>query len=610
MILRKWQSEIISKYEEIKKTHKKFILKAPTGAGKTVLASEIIKKFYVHKKILVLCHRIVLLEQLERELKINHKVRKLGISDDIKCFGNADIILSTNLRSKYAIASLIPEADLIIIDEAHRVSPVGSAYQRVLNIFDEKGKKSSHIMGLTASPERRTGNQNDQLGLVFDAIIDCADIKTLIEDKVLVQPIYRPHFIHDLNLNNAEIKNGDFPISVLSNAIIKSSMIDYALFIYKEERIKVTPTPISAWFCPDVAVASKTLDTLKKAKIKSDILTALTPTGERNRILSDHLNGKIEAVVSVGVLIEGWDNPNCNIIVHCRPTLSKVLWGQSVGRGLRCAKDKGKCIIIDVSSNWSTFGPVEDLKWDLWSHRRSFIKFQNRFNWIAQQFDEQEKKSSFFICEGKNKDNERCSYIYKKDLYKDDQCPVCSSTACIDIHKEKLVDSNVSDLNLHGMFFDRIPRVFQELKPSVWNSLERQAWNCKSIEELTFLIFCKSFYYISGNKTNSESEYWNLIIEAEINVRKFLISKNISVTQQEEFSFAAIADGLLLGKRVRTVQAHYGIFMCGQKFEGHTIKELERKYQKALQIGERIVIMGCHNREKLPYFNAQLELSS
>ena len=69
--------------------------------------------------------------------------------------------------------------------------------------FDERAKKSSHIMGLTASPERRTGNQNDQLGLVFDAIIDCADIKTLIEDKVLVQPIYRPHFIHDLNLNNA-----------------------------------------------------------------------------------------------------------------------------------------------------------------------------------------------------------------------------------------------------------------------------------------------------------------------------------------------------------------------------------------------------------------------
>ena len=87
LILRKWQSEIINKYDEIRNTHKKFILKAPTGAGKTVLASEIIKKFYSNKKILVLCHRIVLLEQLERELKIDHKVRKLGISDDIKHFG-------------------------------------------------------------------------------------------------------------------------------------------------------------------------------------------------------------------------------------------------------------------------------------------------------------------------------------------------------------------------------------------------------------------------------------------------------------------------------------------------------------------------------------------
>ena len=105
MILRKWQAEIIDRYMEICTAHKKFILKAPTGAGKTVLASEIIKKFYKNKKILVLCHRLVLLEQLERELKIDHKVKKLGISEDIKEFGEADIILSTNLRSKYAIAS-------------------------------------------------------------------------------------------------------------------------------------------------------------------------------------------------------------------------------------------------------------------------------------------------------------------------------------------------------------------------------------------------------------------------------------------------------------------------------------------------------------------------
>ena len=62
------------------------------------------------------------------------------------------------------------------------------------------------------------------MGLTFDAIIDCADINSLINEKVLVTPVYKPYFIHDLNLNNTEVKNGDFPISVLSNAIIKSDV--------------------------------------------------------------------------------------------------------------------------------------------------------------------------------------------------------------------------------------------------------------------------------------------------------------------------------------------------------------------------------------------------
>ena len=66
MHLRRWQEKVINEFPDIIKNYRKFILKAPTGAGKTVLASEIIKKFYNEKKIVVLCHRLVLLEQLER----------------------------------------------------------------------------------------------------------------------------------------------------------------------------------------------------------------------------------------------------------------------------------------------------------------------------------------------------------------------------------------------------------------------------------------------------------------------------------------------------------------------------------------------------------------
>ena len=100
MKLRKWQQKVIDEFPDIVKNYRKFILKAPTGAGKTVLASEIINSFYSKKKIVVLCHRLVLLEQLERGLSTDHKVKKLGLSEEGKPFDNYDVLISTNLRSR------------------------------------------------------------------------------------------------------------------------------------------------------------------------------------------------------------------------------------------------------------------------------------------------------------------------------------------------------------------------------------------------------------------------------------------------------------------------------------------------------------------------------
>ena len=603
MELRRWQQEIIDGFPDIQKAHRRFIIKAPTGAGKTVLASEIIRQFYAGEKVIVLCHRLVLLEQLERALAREHKVCKLNLNHSEKAFADYDVLLSTSTRARDILDDAVAQAKLIIIDEAHRVSPNGTGYKRILECFMEKGRDDAHLLGLTASPERRTADQRDQLSLAFDAIIDGADMEKLFEEGILVRPRYRPHFIHDLELASIDISSGDFPVTKLAPAIIKSSMISHACSIYLEEREKVTSKPISAWFCPDVTVAETTVEAIEELGLSVNLITASTPIKERMQMLSAHARGEVEAVVSVGVLAEGWDNPHCNLIVHMRPTLSKVLWGQSVGRGLRAAEGKDSCVVIDVSSNWSTFGPVENLQWSLWSHRGTYLRYKNRFQWIAQQpVDEQQ---SYFLCDNKLESGLRCSHIYLKDKFSDTGCPVCGSYSAIDIHKEQRMEDSVNDIGLHRLFFERIPAIYEEMNKDIWRTLGRTAWTGAERDELIFLAFCKAFSLVSGVPSSSDSEFWHYALQGEAAIRHFLVENRIQITKGEEFEHAVLVDGLMHGRRIRALQANHGILLCGELFAECSEEELERKYQRALQIIERLSVMGCSSQDNLPYFKAK-----
>ncbi len=609
MDLRNWQQKIIDNFPSIVTQHRSFILKAPTGAGKTVLASEIVERFYKGKKIVVLCHRLVLLEQLEKALREKHRVHKLAVSDSGPAFEGYDVLLSTSMRAKAVLADAIPKADLIIVDEAHRVSPNGSGYKRIIDDFNKNGKATAQFMGLTASPERRTGDQRDQLSLAFEAIIDCANIEDLIKEGVLVQPVYRPHFVHDLNLNDIDISSGDFPVAKLAPAIIRSSMIDYAIWSYNEERLKLSTKPVSAWFCADISVAEATLESIRRFDIEAEIVTARTPIKERMKLLERHERGDIEAMVSVGVLAEGWDNPQCNIIVHLRPTLSKVLWGQSVGRGLRSAPGKDKCVVIDVSSNWSTFGPVEKLEWSLWSHRRSYLRYMNRFDWIGQQKDGEDSGDIYLLCKTKLPNGMRCSHIYRKAAYENDTCPVCGSYAAIDISKEQKLNDTLNEHGLHRLFFERVPKVYDEMDVSVWNRLGGTAWKSANGKEQVFLAFCMAFQEVSSERTDTESEFWDVALAAEARIRGYLVKNKIHIVKKDNFNLALLADGMLAGKEIHTLQAHYGMSLCGTVFQTHTLEENQRKYEKALRIAERLALMGCSSQDNLPYFNAAEHLA-
>ena len=387
-------------------------------------------------------------------------------------------------------------------------------------------------------------------------------------------------------------------------------MIDYAIWSYKEERSKLSSNPISAWFCADISVAEATLEIIKDAGINSAIVTAATPIKERMKLLSQHEEGEIEAMVSVGVLAEGWDNPHCNIIVHLRPTLSKVLWGQSVGRGLRSAPGKDRCIVIDVSSNWSTFGPVEKLEWSLWSHRKSYMQFMNRFNWIGQQQDDEIDNEIYLLCKNELPNGTRCSLMYKKGIQENDACPICDTYAAIDIYKEQKLDTSLNENKLHNLFFERIPIIYSEMNLSIWNSLGQTAWKTAEPKEQVFLVFCLAFQKVSAEATQSESEYWDIALATEGQIRGYLVENKIQIIKQDDFNLSYIADGMFSGKKIGALKANYGISLCGEVFENHDKAECERKYQKAIKIAERVSMIGCSSQDNLPYFNAAEHLAS
>ena len=175
--------------------------------------------------------------------------------------------------------------------------------------------------------------------------------------------------------------------------------------------------------------------------------------------------------------------------------------------------------------------------------------------------------------------------------------------------KNKKLDSTLNENGLHRLFFERVPQIYEDMDMSVWSNLGDMAWRTATLEDQMFLTFCKSFVEVSGEPTKSESDYWDAALAAEARIRAYLVENEIQIVKQEDFDLSVIADGFLAGRKVHTLQANYGVSVCGSTFNANTREQNERKYQKALKISERLAMMGCSSRDNLPYFNASEHLA-
>lgn len=337
--LRPYQQNAIDTIrEKIAAGKKRILLVMPTGAGKTNLASEIVKlSTNKGKKSLFVAHKRKLVYQA------HDRLAQFGI--------NAGLIMpphrlmnghSTHVAS---IQTLIqrehPPADVVFLDECHHAA--SDSHTRVIKNYND-----AIIIGLTATPFRTDGSP---LMDIFEEIVAPVTMQELIDLGYLVKPRY---FGAKIDLSLVGKKGHDYDKDQLFEVMDKKFLYDGVIEKFKEFGRGKTIV-----FCINIAHSIKTTSALVAAGYKAVHVDCNTSNEERKKIDSEFAAGKIQFLVNCGIYGEGYDCPDIDTVVLNMATKSLEKYMQIIGRGLRPTPGKTDCIVIDHGNNVRDHLPVE-----------------------------------------------------------------------------------------------------------------------------------------------------------------------------------------------------------------------------------------------------------
>ena len=349
--LRDYQKSAINQvFQEWRNGVRKVCLQLPTGGGKTIIFSEIARRFVEHdRKVLILAHRVELVQQAREKLAAATGLEVGTITAGGKVDRRYQItcaMVQTLSRRKH-----LPEADLVIADEAHH-SAAGT-WQKLLELYPE-----AFILGVTATPCR-----NDGRGLKnnFDSLVIGASMPYLIEKGYLCPArVFQPE--NTIDTTGLSISGGDYNSYALQEAIEDSLSPETLLEAWKT----YAPSKRTIIFTSGVEFSESIAEHYRLSGVPAEHIDGKTPAKERAAILDRFRTGETLVVSNCGILTEGFDLPAVEAIQCVRPTRSLGLWLQIVGRALRPAEEKQHAIIVDHTDNWQRLGlPDADREWSL-----------------------------------------------------------------------------------------------------------------------------------------------------------------------------------------------------------------------------------------------------
>ncbi|MGZ3863611.1 MAG: DEAD/DEAH box helicase [Bacteroidia bacterium] len=323
------------------------LFQLPTGGGKTIIFSEIAKRFINErkKKVIILTHRIELSNQTSDVLSdigipnkvINSTVKVLPRNDEFLAYTALIETLNNRLHDEDNL-EFLNDIGLVIVDEAHN-----NSFRKVFKHFE-----NVNILGVTATP--LSSNKKLPLMDTYDDIIVGQTISALIENNFLCEGIT---YSYDVNLSSLKIGyTGEFTTNSLellySNAYMQAKLIQ----AYEE----VSLGKKTLIFNSGIISSRLVCEAFKKKGYPVKHLDSTFSDRERQETLEWFHVTKDAILTSVSILTHGFDEPDVETIMLNRATKSLTLYHQMIGRGSRIIPGKKQFKIIDLGNNARRFG--------------------------------------------------------------------------------------------------------------------------------------------------------------------------------------------------------------------------------------------------------------
>ena len=310
-----------------------------TGVGKTITAATDAKA--VGGRTLFLVNALKLASQAKETFAKVWPEATLGEYTGSQKDMTQTVIFATVQSISKDLEKFSPmDFDYLIVDECHHTA--ANTYQKIFTYFHPK-----FILGLTATPERSDGE--DMLEL-FQNVAHKMDLKTAVERGVLV-PIRCVRVKTNIDLTDVRI-NG---IKYNSQDLESKLFIPERNQLIVDTYLKYVNGKKTVIFCASVDHAAEIAKLLRDSGVKAEAVSGRDRVEVREKILKDYETGSTNVLCACDLLNEGWDSPHTTVLFMARPTMSKTIYLQQLGRGTRRCPGKEDLLVVDFVDNANMF---------------------------------------------------------------------------------------------------------------------------------------------------------------------------------------------------------------------------------------------------------------